>query len=917
MGGILITSLYRTHLEESRVRLRETAQSNARFIEAVAAFDRRFSVEDDPGGPFAATLSQVRDAHRGYEGFGNTGEFTLARLEADQIVFLLSHRHMDLDDPAPIPISSTLAEPQRRALSGESGTMIGLDYRGERVLAAYEPVGVPGLTLGIVAKIDLSEVRRPFLLAALWGVGGSLLLILLGVVVFQRIGQPLVRHLAESEQMFRGVFQGANDGMMMTDPVTGRFTLANSTICTMLGRGEEEIRELGIEDIVPKNALPYVMDQFEQQVRGEITSSEEIPLQRKDGSVFFADVSSANIEWSGRSHLLGIFRDVTVRKRAEDALRESEERYRTLVEEMNDGFAIRDGEGILTFVNRRFCTMLGWSRDEIEGHHVTDFLDEQSRELLAANWARRTPGDSTPYELTWTAKDGRKIVTIVSPAAIHAAEDEGVPSYASVITDITERKQAEEALRESENRFRAIFDHAGDGLLLADVETMKFTMANQTLCRMLDRSEEEIRELGVMDIHPEEDLPYVREQFQRQAKGEILIAPEIPVLRSDGSVFYADIASSSIVLGGRPHLLGVVRDVTARMETEAKLALSDEILRSVKELVLVANEDGDMTYVSPSSEVLLGYPPEELLGDGWWELSYPDPEDRVRDKEFEARRARGEEPIAEVPYDRLFVRKDGSERWIRWRESSGPGNTLVGLGADVTEQREAEEALLDSRDRLRKLAGRLDEVREVERNLLARELHDAVGQALTAMRWDLDMLEEELPEGQEALAHRIHSMIDITNDAVSRVNRLSHELRSPVLELLGLEAAIGAHAEEVQERTGVGVEWDIDLGDLEARSERDEVALRIFQESLSNVLRHAKASNVWVRLRVEGEDVVLEVLDDGIGISDEQLQDSGSFGLIGMRERAVRLGGRVEIRQRREGGTEVRASIPIEPANGG
>ena len=164
VSGISITLLYRATLEEEQARLVETAQSQARLMEAVARFDAVYNV-DYPEGPEAATLSQIRDAHENYLGFGETGEFTLAKREGDLIVFLLRHRHADLDLPLPVPFGSELAEPMRRALSGQSGTVVGLDYRGETVLAAYEPVAK--LDLGIVAKIDLAEHRAPFVTAGI------------------------------------------------------------------------------------------------------------------------------------------------------------------------------------------------------------------------------------------------------------------------------------------------------------------------------------------------------------------------------------------------------------------------------------------------------------------------------------------------------------------------------------------------------------------------------------------------------------------------------------------------------------------------------------------------------------------------------------------------------------------------------
>jgi len=191
-AGTTIALLYRAALEEESARLVETAHSQARLIEASARFDAVYG-KDYPGGPEAATLSQIVDAHEQYMGFGTTGEFTLARHEGDAIVFVLSHRHSDLQNPKPVPFDSKLAEPMRRALSGLSGTVVGLDYRGESVLAAHEPVRE--LDLGIVAKIDLDEVRTPFLRAGVIAGSLSILVVLAGAGLFLRIGNPMVARL--------------------------------------------------------------------------------------------------------------------------------------------------------------------------------------------------------------------------------------------------------------------------------------------------------------------------------------------------------------------------------------------------------------------------------------------------------------------------------------------------------------------------------------------------------------------------------------------------------------------------------------------------------------------------------------------------------------------------------------------------
>ncbi len=195
VAAITISMLYRTAFEEEQARLVETAQSQARLIEAVTRFDAIHS-RDYPEGPEEATLSQIIDAHKHYKGFGRTGEFTLARREGEDIVFLLSHRHYDLENPKPVPFDSEIAEPMRRALSGLSGTVVGLDYRGKVVLAAHEPVGE--LNFGIVAKIDLAEIRAPFVRAGLIAGGFAILVVLAGVFLFLRISNPMIKRLEEN-----------------------------------------------------------------------------------------------------------------------------------------------------------------------------------------------------------------------------------------------------------------------------------------------------------------------------------------------------------------------------------------------------------------------------------------------------------------------------------------------------------------------------------------------------------------------------------------------------------------------------------------------------------------------------------------------------------------------------------------------
>ena len=190
--SIGFSMLYRMSFNEQKARLVESVKSQARLIEAIARFDNHY-MKVYPRGARQVVLSQIVDAHDHYEGLSKTGEFTLAQKEGDMMVYLLRHRHYDLRNPKPIPFDSKLAEPMRLALSGRSGTVVGLDYRGVRVLAAYEPV--KELNMGIVAKIDLAEIRAPFTRAGLVGGLIGVIAIAVGAALFIKVTDPLLEKL--------------------------------------------------------------------------------------------------------------------------------------------------------------------------------------------------------------------------------------------------------------------------------------------------------------------------------------------------------------------------------------------------------------------------------------------------------------------------------------------------------------------------------------------------------------------------------------------------------------------------------------------------------------------------------------------------------------------------------------------------
>ena len=264
--------------------------------------------------------------------------------------------------------------------------------------------------------------------------------------------------------------------------------------------------------------------------------------------------------------------DITERKRLQETLKESEERYRRAFETSRDG---------LLLVHKTKADILNSneSAQELLGYAPEEFLKKKLWEIGVIKDApdfkemmSRLERDGVIYyeDTPVKTKKGPNInaeVFLVNRAKVMQCN----------IRDITMRREAEEVLKESETRFKTIFNESTDGMLLAEVETRRFSMCNPKICQMLGYTEEELMRLGVDDIHPKNDLPLVIEQFERQAKGEIKLVADLPVKRKDGSIFYADVSASQITLGGGKYLVGILRDITEskKIQDELKEKMQD------------------------------------------------------------------------------------------------------------------------------------------------------------------------------------------------------------------------------------------------------------------------------------------------------------------------------------------------------
>ena len=423
---------------------------------------------------------------------------------------------------------------------------------------------------------------------------------------------------------------------------------------------------------------------------------------------------------------------------------------------------------------------------------------------------------------------------------------------------------------------------------------------------------------------------------------------ELTYIRKDGSRFPA-VVSVTALRDAQDAIIGYLligTDNTARKQAEEALlkagALQSAIFNSANFSSIATDAKGVIQIFNVGAERMLGYAAAEVMNK-ITPADISDPQELIAraqelSVEFGTKIAPGFEALVfkasrgiEDIYELTKIRKDGSRfpalvsvTALRDAQDAIIGYLLIGTDNTARKQIEAEQKLLSQqlrdhehivlqKEQLRALAERLQWVREEDRKRVARDLHDQIGQILTAIKMDLTWVTRHLPESEVEVLARLTESIQSINDGVKAVRAICSGLRPGVLDDLGLAAAIEWQASEFASRNGVRCQVSVPPVDLHMDGDRATAAFRIFQECLTNVIRHAQAKSVRVSLCQEDENILLVVEDDGIGFCESDLSNSlGSLGLLGMKERAQFCGGDVQISSSPGNGTTVTVRVPVD-----
>ncbi len=749
--------------------------------------------------------------------------------------------------------------------------------------------------------------------------------------------------LREELERYRALCDVVSEAIALYEQ--GQTLDVNDAFCRMFDYTSEEAVGRSIYDFTPSEDLKT----FSNTTDATDESFYEGLGRKKDGTIFPLNISARTTRFKGREVRVVVLRDLTRQKEVEKEAEKNRQDYENLLNSI-DGVV---WEAMLnppryTFVSKKAERMLGypvrlWLEDiNFWRKHIHP---EDKEELFSQINQAITDQQTVGVEYRIMASDGR-IVWIRGRISVEA-ENGVVVKLRGVMVDTTERRLAENELRKMH---RVLLDsqqiaHWGSFEWELDEEG-NITDGNvwsDELYRIfgLDPKEKKITYQDFISlVHPDDREDVCQTMRKTIHEGTDFLSHH-RIIKPDGELRYL-ITRGSLLKdkNGKPvRLVGASSDITEQKIAEDALRASELRYRA-----FIENSSEGISRYDVEPPMPLDLPREEqikylmthaIMRECNMAIAKMQNFDSVEDilglSLGEIVKRRGEENYDAL---RLFVYSDyyvadvetktvTKSKTIRYFLVNfvgvvESGKLIRGWGTqrEITKRKHAELKLEAYSKQLRLLSARIHAAREEESAHIAREIHDELGTALTGLKWDLEWIQQKLNDSSDAetiiaVQERIHLTNRLIDNTVQTVRRISSELRPKLLDDLGLVAAIDWYAKQFEKRTGLNCKVDSQLEDIELNKEKATATFRIFQEILTNIMRHSGADTVSIYVDVDGDEFLMVVQDNGKGISEFDRQNTSSLGLLGMRERAYLVGGKVEIVGQEGRGTTVEVRIPV------
>jgi PAS domain S-box-containing protein len=717
---------------------------------------------------------------------------------------------------------------------------------------------------------------------------------------------------------YKTLMETSTDSICVLDG-KGDLQEANAAFLSRLGYTSAEANGLNVVDFDAQ----WDREQLEDKRRQPFDKSAvfETRHRRKDGSVFDVEVSATSVQIGDEQLFFCVTRDITERKRVEQSQRESQLRYETLVQSIDGIVWEADPKTFMfTFVSKQAEKILGYPLEQwFEGPGFwPDHMHPGDRDWAVKFCVDATArGEDHQFEYRMISADGR-VVWLNDIVSLDVAADQSA-TLRGLMVDITERKLADQALRESETKFRRLLGSNIVGVVFWTIQG-DILDANDLFLKMIDYTREDLRQ-GNLDWTSLTPPEYAG--VDEKAVGELLTTGtcrpfEKEYIRKDGSRLSV-LIGSALLDDQKQTGSSFVMDITERKQAEDALRRSEEKFKTLFGIapvgISVLDRQHNVIDANPALERITRLRREELLNEKHPHRTILKADGTpMLPAEFPSERAMTENrPVHDA--EAGVVLENGEIIWVQVSVAplALPEASAVVITQDMTERKRAVKELQEANDQLQILSRRLFQVQEDEKRHMARELHDEIGQALTAAKINLQSAQRV--DDPADLARRLDESIGILDGLLQQTRRLSLDLRPPLLDDLGLVPTLRSYVDEQAQRAGFRVTFFADPRLERLSAEIETACFRVAQQALTNATRHAQARNVNVELHLAPQALHLIVRDDGAGFDVKAAEERGrrgeSFGLPGMRERLSLVGGELDLKSILGRGTEVHAFLPL------
>jgi PAS domain S-box-containing protein len=717
----------------------------------------------------------------------------------------------------------------------------------------------------------------------------------------------LERELRESEERYRFLVENSPDIIYAVD-ASGTFTYVSETIRRALGYDPDDLVGTPFSRIIHYDTPGSEGLRF-AQIRAdptlEITS--RLQLIHADGHLVPFEVSAVGVVRDGEfAGIHGSGRDVVERERLERELRESEARYRFLVENSPDIIFSIDPLGRLSYISDSSVAITGRPPEESVGRLFVDFVAPDDVALAAATWddLHAEPGNARTIRIRLLNAAGLASPYEVSMVGI-ADENGRFLGVQGTSRDIRERERLERELRESEERYRFLVENSPDIIFSTDAEGL-YTYYSETVEGLTGYKAAELIGSHFGSIVDLDTFPESAEAWQRFVAHPTRMQVNRFSLRTrDDRRVPVEVSAIGMTdeQGRFAGIHGSARDIRERERLEGELRASEEryryLVKASPDVVWAVDGDGLITFMSDRIEELAGYQPDEIVGKHFVEMTDPASLSGT-DATWNAVRR---DPTGVYPLKLQLRRRAGDpipvEIWVTGMVREGE---FAGAHGSIRDMREREGYERDLRRQAAELAS------SQERAHLARELHDSVTQALFSMTLVTRTTELLVDRDPAAAKEKLGSLRDLQREALAEMRALIFELRPGNIEQDGLLPALKTHSAALQGRIGLPIVVTSDLTDRLPLA-LEEVLYRISQEALHNVVKHAAARQVTLSIDRVPDGVRLRIADDGRGFDAAAVPD-GHLGLAGMRARAAKIGAELTVTAEAGKGTTIEVLVP-------